>query len=62
MPMKRLPPSGSVTVAGPGIEVEDRKGIQRVAVGPDDALLDGRRELAAVPELSKAAGFTTPAK
>src|SRR5882724_10744750 len=37
----------------PGIEVDNRKRIQRVAVGTDNALLDGRSELAAMSEFSE---------
>ena len=36
-----------------GIEVDNRKRIQRVAVGTDNALLDGRSELAAMSEFSE---------
>lgn len=38
-----------------GIEVDDRERIQRVAVGPDNALLSGRSKLAAVPEFAETA-------
>ena len=37
----------------PGIEVDNRKRIQRVAVGTDNALLDGRSKLAAMSEVSE---------
>jgi len=37
----------------PGIEVDNRERIQRVAVGPDNALLSGRSKLAAMPEFAK---------
>ena len=37
----------------PGIEVDNRKRIQRVAVGTDNALLDGRSQLAAMSEFSE---------
>src|SRR6266576_1096644 len=38
-----------------GIEVDNREGIQRVAVGPDNALLSGRSKLAAMPEFAETA-------
>ncbi len=39
----------------PGIEVDNRERIQRVAVGPDDALLCGRSKLATMPEFAETA-------
>jgi hypothetical protein len=39
----------------PGIEVDNRERIQRVAVGPDSALLSGRSKLAAMPEFAETA-------
>ena len=39
----------------PGIEVDNRERIQRVAVGPDNALLSGRSKLAAMPEFAETA-------
>src|SRR5258707_232455 len=39
----------------PGIEVDNRERIQRVAVGPDNALLSGRRKLAAMANFAKTA-------
>src|SRR6266581_1324029 len=44
----------------PGIEVDDRKRIQRVAVGTNDALLDRRSKFAAMPEFSKTAVLDHP--
>src|SRR5258705_5593198 len=38
-----------------GIEVDNRKRIQRVAVGPDNALLSGRSKLTAMPEFAETA-------
>src|SRR5260370_32529263 len=37
----------------PGIEVDNRDRIQRVAVGPDDALLCGRSKLATIPQFAE---------
>src|SRR6267378_7662788 len=39
----------------PGIEVDNRERIQRVAVGPDNAMLSGRSKLAAMPEFAETA-------
>ncbi len=39
----------------PGIEVDNYKRIQRVAVGTNNALLDRRSKLAAMPEFPEAA-------
>ena len=39
----------------PGIKVENRKRIQRVAVGTNNALLYGRSKLVAMPEFSETA-------
>src|SRR5882757_3931134 len=44
----------------PGIEVDDRKRIQRVAVGTNNALLDRRSTLAAMPEFSETAVLHHP--
>src|SRR5260370_26976648 len=38
-----------------GIEVDNRERIQRVAVGPDNALLSGRSQLTAMPECAETA-------
>src|SRR5260370_7127 len=38
-----------------GIEVDNRERIQRVAVGPDNALLSGRSKLTAMPEFAETA-------
>jgi hypothetical protein len=38
-----------------GIEVDNRKRIQRVAVGPNNALLSGRSKLTAMPEFAETA-------
>ena len=38
-----------------GIEVDNREGIQRVTVGPDNALLSGRSKLTAMPEFAETA-------
>src|SRR5882757_9743682 len=40
-----------------GIEVDNRERIQRVAVGPDDALLSGRSKLTAMPEFAETAAL-----
>ena len=39
----------------PGIEVDNRERIQRVAIGSRNALLSGRRKLAAMPEFAETA-------
>src|SRR6266436_10291009 len=39
----------------PGIEVDNRERIQRVAVGPDNALLSGRIKLTGMPEYAETA-------
>src|SRR5258707_15610460 len=39
----------------PGIEVDNRERIQRVAVGPNNALLSGRSKLAAMPKFAETA-------
>jgi hypothetical protein len=44
----------------PGIEVDNGKRIQRVAVGADNALLDGRSKLAAMAEFSETAVLDHP--
>jgi len=44
----------------PGIKVENRKRIQRVAVGTNNALLYGGSQLAAMPEFSKTAVLDHP--
>ena len=44
----------------PGIKVENRKRIQRVAVGTNNALLYGRSKLTAMPELTEAAVLDDP--
>src|SRR2546429_2526164 len=43
-------------------EVENRKGIQGVAVGPDNASLTNRREVTAVPELAKSSALGDESK
>ena len=44
----------------PGIKVENRKRIQRVAVGTNNALLYGGSKLAAMPEFSETAVLDHP--
>ena len=39
----------------PRVEIEDRRGIERVAIEPDDGLVVDRRRLAAMDELAEAA-------
>ena len=53
--MKRLPCIGQRDRHRPGIEIEHRRGIERVAVEPDDGLIVDRRRLAAMKELAEAA-------
>ena len=44
----------------PGIEVDNGKRIQRVAVRTNNTLLDGRSKLTAMPELTEAAVLDDP--
>ena len=52
---KRPLVSGNVIVTGPGIEIEDRTRIRRVAILTDHILMIDRRQLALVLEFTEAA-------
>src|SRR6266513_5903119 len=45
-----------------GVEVEHRERIQRVTIGPDNALVSGRSKLTAMPEFAQGARFDDLAK